>query len=194
MADPEREAAQAAEQGVLTQAPVIDLSSDDEDVIIVDDPIPSLGPSKIAAPVPATAIAPAEKAPVKKPDSPKTEPTRTRNPPPRVQPAPALPTSEWACPSCTLLNSASESRCCICRAAKPRSIAMSNTPEPGWTCPRCTLVNPSAATTCGACDGLAPIVPMPTLDSDWVCLTCGADGNPKDFWSCRLCGSVKGHS
>lgn len=117
--------------------------------------------------------------------------------------------SEWSCPQCTLVNAAHTGQCIVCDFARPTEI-----PQPdrslldhlsstsgvatGWACLQCTLVNDVELSRCAACD--APrsnrSVPLPEQKAadEWTCIACGEAGMPNDFWSCRLCGSIKTRS
>jgi hypothetical protein len=186
MHNSEHEAEQAARQGVHTEAPVIDPTSDaDNDVIIVDDQTSSAGPSKLTSVSKEQAASTAIQAPAKRSHS--VPAAHIRPPASSSQSAPDPSAAQWPCSACTFLNAAKDSTCVMCTAPKP---------SPPWSCPRCTLENVGAATQCGACDGPAPRKPaMGTSQaSGWVCLACGADDNLQDFWSCRLCGSIKTNS
>ncbi|RPD82246.1 WLM-domain-containing protein [Lentinus tigrinus ALCF2SS1-7] len=67
--------------------------------------------------------------------------------------------------------------------------------EGQWACPRCTFIN-DAALQCQACLALRPGTkerehPMVRETNGWTCPVCGEPDMPRDFWSCRSCGSVK---
>lgn len=219
----QREATKATQQSVRTEALVIDLtgdSDDSDDGIIVDQP-PAVGSCKLTVPVnkrPAasTAIHPTgstasssalNSAAAKIAQSSSVAEWQCSTctllnsqraavcaacdtPRPRIRPAPlprapavapislvpsigaqAPPASYWACSLCTLKNPISIHKCLACDAARQR-------PDEATT-----STKPFVAVSAGA----AP-------DMGWACLVCGEAGMPRDFWSCRFCGSVKTHS
>ncbi|KAF9446123.1 WLM-domain-containing protein [Macrolepiota fuliginosa MF-IS2] len=122
---------------------------------------------------------------------------------------------KWACPSCTLINSASQRNCKLCETRQPdqepgepsrSSYASSskirnppqqdqstlagpqNNPRPdSWKCSVCTLLNEFSFLQCAICMTRRPF----DQSSTWVCLACDASGNLHDFWSCRKCGAIK---
>jgi hypothetical protein len=59
--------------------------------------------------------------------------------------------------------------------------------SPDWSCPMCTLLNHPQALQCDACLSERPADPS----VGWTCFTCGEAGMPHDFWSCRMCGTIK---
>ena len=71
--------------------------------------------------------------------------------------------------------------------SKPPVQASSNTE---WSCPICTLLNPVLVLQCSACSSLRPQDPA----AGWTCMSCGEQGMPHNFWSCRYCGQVKRES
>jgi len=76
----------------------------------------------------------------------------------------------------------------------PYSTSKTTTPassaQPEWPCPACTLLNKPLTLQCAACFSNRP--PDPSIG--WTCLSCGEDGMPHEFWTCRFCGSVKTES
>ncbi|KAJ6520355.1 WLM domain-containing protein [Mycena sanguinolenta] len=76
------------------------------------------------------------------------------------------------------------------KSVRPRPAA---TPPPAkksrseWTCRTCTLINSAMALQCDACLTVRP----PDDLIGWACYACGETGMPKDFWTCRACGTVK---
>jgi hypothetical protein len=56
-----------------------------------------------------------------------------------------------------------------------------------WSCRICTLINSAMALQCDAC--LSERAPDESIG--WACYVCGETGMPHDFWTCRVCGTVK---
>ena len=61
-----------------------------------------------------------------------------------------------------------------------------------WPCPTCTFLNAFLLPTCEICETSRPEPPEPV--GTWRCEKCGLRGNEDGFWSCRVCGEIKGRS
>ncbi|KIY73506.1 WLM-domain-containing protein [Cylindrobasidium torrendii FP15055 ss-10] len=59
-----------------------------------------------------------------------------------------------------------------------------------WSCVVCTLVNSPQALQCDACSSTRPA----RSTVGWTCLVCGQGPIPHDFWTCRICSTVKSTS
>ncbi|EKM61412.1 uncharacterized protein PHACADRAFT_247978 [Phanerochaete carnosa HHB-10118-sp] len=169
-----KEAEKAARESVEDE--VIDLTADsDSDVIIVDEPTPTGGVSKIVQASP--------RKPSKGTSRPPARTIKSSSPAGLRMRQPSSVRSASASKTRTPPPSPMVSR--VGSTAKRRTLS-----EDSWSCPRCTLINEPLALQCMACLLLRPME-QPQQSVGWTCVKCGEQDMPHDFWSCRLCGSVK---
>ncbi|KAJ6601328.1 WLM domain-containing protein [Mycena vulgaris] len=150
----QREADKAAKESIEHKVLDLTLDSDsdsDSDVIIVDTPPTAPGPSRLAIPQSKkVAVSTAARPGIKRPPASTSTAAVALKPNsklPRERPAPAKkPCIEWACRTCTLLNSPMALQCDACFTVRPPDELI------GWACLACGETGmPPDFWTCRAC-------------------------------------------